>query len=335
MQQHLAHVKEGPVFDIVLSAKDSYVPDGERVLPEHVLLSLLDTRGVALPGDGRDQVVAQAKDKAEEGRGLSERTQLMLVSASMLAGDGPVNISDLEKVLAASEDPYGPILDGALVAERRDRIAMGKPVGGANDGDLQRLDLPTINSLSEDLVAMAKEGLLDKISGRGPDLEKVARIISQRQLSSVVLTGDQGVGKTAIPEGLAGMIADGEAPAGLENVRLMKLSLGKLSKKCNCPGGPSAEDVVKRPRCRGRAGEPDGSTGEGRLLHRRDRSEAPARSGREPDRAADEGVPGARADPGDRRVHDRRVRAVGPQGPRAPEPAPAARGEGAVAARMR
>jgi ATP-dependent Clp protease ATP-binding subunit ClpB len=155
-----------------------------------------------------------------------------------------VVLSDLERVFSEGTGREANLLNESIAEERRARIVSGKPLD-AVEGDIKKLDLPTIASLTEDLVMMAKDGLLDEVSGRAKDIAKVARILSQRQLSSVTLTGDQGVGKTAIPEGLAVMIANGEAPTGLENARIMKLNLGKLSKKCNCPNGPSAEDVIK------------------------------------------------------------------------------------------
>ncbi len=245
-QAHLNRIKESPVFDLVMRAKDNHVPEGQMVQPEHVLLQLMQDRGLPLGKDRERQLEKWADEHAADGAGFSPRTRLALVSASLIAGDRPVTLADLERVFAEGGGKESELLNQSLAEEKRERIVSGKPLDGAGEvGDLKKLDLPTINSLTEDLVSMAKEGLLDQVSGRAKDIEKVARILSQRQLSSVTLTGDQGVGKTAVPEGLAVMIANGEAPAGLENARIMKLHISRLAKKCNCPNGPSPEDVIR------------------------------------------------------------------------------------------
>ncbi|MEQ8276075.1 MAG: AAA family ATPase [Deltaproteobacteria bacterium] len=240
MGTHMKRLSSSPVFETVKRAMERYTPAGQRVQPEHVLLQMAKDQGLKLP-DGAEKKLLDAAAQ-EPGSGFSDSMKLLVVGASLLAGDAGMTTEHLSKAIAGSEGVAGEVLNAALKNEQEERVLTGGTT--SVDGEFKKLDSPLVNELTEDLVLLAQEGLLDRISGRDKDIEKVARILSQRQLSSVVLTGDQGVGKTAVPEGLAMMIADGKAPAGFEDTRIMKLQLSRLAKKCNCPGGPSPEDVI-------------------------------------------------------------------------------------------
>ena len=87
---------------------------------------------------------------------------------------------------------------------------------------------PTIDQLGTDLTALARSGKLDPIIGRAPEIERVIQILSRRTKHNPALIGEPGVGKTAIVEGLAQRVADGEVPEVLQGKRIIALDIGAL-----------------------------------------------------------------------------------------------------------
>ena len=81
---------------------------------------------------------------------------------------------------------------------------------------------------SRDLTEAARKGKLDPVIGRDEEIRRVIQILSRRTKNNPVLIGEPGVGKTAIAEGLAQRIANGDVPEGLKNKRLVALDLGAL-----------------------------------------------------------------------------------------------------------
>jgi ATP-dependent Clp protease ATP-binding subunit ClpB len=89
----------------------------------------------------------------------------------------------------------------------------------------------TLNALEQfgrDLTATAREGKLDPVIGRDDEIRRVIQVLSRRTKNNPVLIGEPGVGKTAIVEGLARRIADGDVPEGLKTKRIVALDLGSL-----------------------------------------------------------------------------------------------------------
>ena len=86
----------------------------------------------------------------------------------------------------------------------------------------------TLDHYSRDLTALARDGDLDPVIGRGPEMERVIQILCRRTKNNPCLIGEAGVGKTAIAEGLAQRIADGDVPRPLRNRRLVALDLASL-----------------------------------------------------------------------------------------------------------
>jgi len=86
----------------------------------------------------------------------------------------------------------------------------------------------TIENFARDLTELAKEGKLDPVIGRDKEIKRVMQILSRKTKNNPVLIGDPGVGKTAIVEGLAQKIANGEVPENLKNARILELDMGAL-----------------------------------------------------------------------------------------------------------
>ncbi|KPV44178.1 ATP-dependent Clp protease ATP-binding subunit [Alicyclobacillus ferrooxydans] len=87
---------------------------------------------------------------------------------------------------------------------------------------------PTLDSLARDLTQMARDGKLDPVIGRSNEIERVIQVLSRRTKNNPVLIGEPGVGKTAIAEGLAQRIINGDIPETLRNKRVMVLDMGTV-----------------------------------------------------------------------------------------------------------
>ncbi|MEG1404181.1 MAG: ATP-dependent Clp protease ATP-binding subunit, partial [Oscillospiraceae bacterium] len=89
----------------------------------------------------------------------------------------------------------------------------------------RRSDTKTLDQYSRDLTAMASSGQLDPVIGRSREISRVIQILSRRTKNNPVLIGEPGVGKTAIAEGLAQMVAAGDVPEDLRDKRIVSLDL--------------------------------------------------------------------------------------------------------------
>ncbi|MCS7011392.1 MAG: ATP-dependent Clp protease ATP-binding subunit [Anaerolineales bacterium] len=87
---------------------------------------------------------------------------------------------------------------------------------------------PLVDQLATDLTALAEEGKLDPVIGRQMEIERVIQILARRTKNNPALIGEPGVGKTAIVEGLAQRIVEGDVPIPLLNKRVLKLDVGAL-----------------------------------------------------------------------------------------------------------
>lgn len=97
----------------------------------------------------------------------------------------------------------------------------GKKTGQAKE----KSNTPTLDQYSRDLTVLAKEGKLDPVIGRAEEVQRVIQILSRRTKNNPVLIGEPGIGKTAIAEGLAARIINGEVPDALKGKRVLSLDL--------------------------------------------------------------------------------------------------------------
>ncbi|HEX3269952.1 MAG TPA: ATP-dependent Clp protease ATP-binding subunit [Ktedonobacterales bacterium] len=111
----------------------------------------------------------------------------------------------------------------------------GQPMGfrGGQTATAQRAPdkhskTPTLDQYGRDLTAEAREGKLDPAAGRDREIRRVLTVLGRRQKNNPVLIGEPGVGKTAIVEGIARKVVEGNVPANLRNVRIVTLSMGGM-----------------------------------------------------------------------------------------------------------
>ena len=102
----------------------------------------------------------------------------------------------------------------------REEAANGKSAG--------RQETPTLDAYSRDLTALAKEGKLDPVIGRQTEMQRVVQILSRRTKNNPCLIGEPGVGKTAVVEGLAQLIASRDVPDTIADKRVMTLDLSGM-----------------------------------------------------------------------------------------------------------
>ncbi len=90
------------------------------------------------------------------------------------------------------------------------------------------VDTPTLDQFGRDLTAMVREGKIDPVIGRDKEIERVIQILSRRTKNNPCLIGEPGVGKTAISEGLAHKIVEGNVPETLKDKRVVTLDLSSM-----------------------------------------------------------------------------------------------------------
>lgn len=103
--------------------------------------------------------------------------------------------------------------------------------GGSKQSSTQEKDRsksPMVDQLATDLTSLAEEGRLDPVIGRQMEIERVIQILARRTKNNPALIGEPGVGKTAIVEGLAQRIIEGDVPAPLLGKRVLQLDVGSL-----------------------------------------------------------------------------------------------------------
>jgi ATP-dependent Clp protease ATP-binding subunit ClpC len=104
----------------------------------------------------------------------------------------------------------------------------GPPSGGRGAAAANAPKTPLVDQLASDLTSKAEEKKLDPVIGRQMEIERVIQILARRTKNNPALIGEPGVGKTAIVEGLAQRIVEGDVPAPLMNKRVLQLDVGSL-----------------------------------------------------------------------------------------------------------
>ncbi len=144
-------------------------------------------------------------------------------------GDEYVATEHLLLALAESGGAMGDTLREQNVAKERVLDAMRQMRGGQRVTDpYAEAKYEALSRYARDLGELARKGKVDPVIGRDEEIRRVLQILSRRTKNNPVLVGEPGVGKTAIAEGLAIRIVQGDVPEGLKTKRLLALDMGAL-----------------------------------------------------------------------------------------------------------
>ncbi|HEY6496050.1 MAG TPA: ATP-dependent Clp protease ATP-binding subunit [Trebonia sp.] len=201
-------------------------------------------RLLSAAGADPDAIAAAIESQAEKGQpreevpDLSPAAKRALLDARQISralGSTYIGPEHLLFALAVNpESVAGQLLRANRVTPETLRQAVtggGRGAGagaGAGAGRTPPSDTPTVDQFGTDLTAMAREGRVDPVVGREDEVGQTVEVLSRRTKNNPVLIGEPGVGKTAIVEGIAQRIVDGEVPDTLRGKRLIQIDLGGM-----------------------------------------------------------------------------------------------------------
>ncbi|MEP3946688.1 ATP-dependent chaperone ClpB [Ascidiaceihabitans sp.] len=226
-----------------IATRDSH----QRLVPDHILKALMDDdQGLAsnliASAGGDPKAVLTAVDvglnKLPKVSGdaaqvyLDQATNKVLAEAEAIAKKAGDSFVPVERILMAlcmvksgakTALEAGKVNAQALNAAIND-IRKGRTADSASAED----GYDALKKYAQDLTSRAEEGKIDPIIGRDEEIRRAMQVLSRRTKNNPVLIGEPGVGKTAIAEGMALRIVNGDVPESLRNKRLLSLDMGAL-----------------------------------------------------------------------------------------------------------
>ncbi|WP_313350803.1 ATP-dependent chaperone ClpB [Paracoccus sp. (in: a-proteobacteria)] len=221
--------------------------ENQRVMPEHLLKALMDDEqgfasNLITRAGGDAQAVRQAVDQA-----VAKQPKVSGGQGQVYVDPSMVRVLDeAEKLAKKAGDSFVPaerVLTALAIVNTnaRDALAAGQVTAQALNGAINDIrkgrtadtasaedSYEALSKYARNLTEAAAEGKIDPIIGRDEEIRRAMQVLSRRTKNNPVLIGEPGVGKTAIAEGLALRIIDGDVPESLRNKQLWALDMGAL-----------------------------------------------------------------------------------------------------------
>jgi ATP-dependent Clp protease ATP-binding subunit ClpB len=214
--------------------ENEHIFKGIFEVDENVLPFILKKLNVNIP------ILKQALDKQIESFPKVSGSELMLSreagkslnEASIIAKkqkDDYVSIEHLIMAVFKSNSKIAQMLKDQGVTEKGLKAAIDELRQGENITSQSQEDTyNSLNKYAKNLNQLAKDGKLDPVIGRDEEIRRILQILSRRTKNNPILIGEPGTGKTAIAEGLAHRIVDGDIPENLKNKQIFALDMGAL-----------------------------------------------------------------------------------------------------------